>query len=1082
MVTLPVNTVYTSAAADLRLDQALSWLSAQAPSGRVVVVGATKEAAAHVLREAVRRSGSVVGWCGLTFGRLATALAQPLLAQEDRVPVGTLLLEALCARAISELAEAGRLGRYQVLAQTPGLARAIARTVLELRLADARPPADGLDVLADAFDRLLGEARLADRSIVLRYAIQAARGEGTALAGVPILFLDVRARSVLEEQFIAELAARAPACIATAPVGDDHTLKILGKALSVEPVHLDDREESALRRLQRHLFVEALPPEGDLGDAVGVFSAPGEDRECVEITRHILREAGRGTGFDQMAVLLRAPSLYRAHLEEALRRGGVPAYFAAGVREPDPSGRALLALLACAAERLSARRFAEYLSLSEVPDADPSGAPPPELPSGDQWVPPEADAFPEAVDQAADEPASSALDPDAPVAGGTLRTPHRWERLLVDAAVIGGLDRWHRRLTGLRAALELELSSLEDPEDSRQASVRNRIGDLASFWEYAIPLLEMLDGLREPRTWGAWTQQLSALASRALRRPDRVLSVLAELNPMAPVGPVSLREVRLVLTRRLTELVRLPAAKPYGRVFIGPTEAARGLTFDVVFVPGLAEKIFPQRVAEDPLLRDENRRALDSGLDTNESRIADERLALRIAAGAARRRLVLSFPRLDLELGRPRVPSFYGLEALRAIEGRLPGFEGLLKRAERVGGARIGWPAPASAAEAIDESEYDLALLEQILRLPPEQTTGMARYLLGSNVHLARALRFRADRWRPRWTSADGLADPSDAARKALDEHLLERRAYSATQLQHYAICPYRFLLSAIHNLTPREEPVAVEELDPLQRGSLVHEVLSQLLTRLRDSGLLPVQPANLNPARQALDETLDAVAARYHDDLAPAIERLWTDTVSQVKADIVEMLRRASEDDSGWRPIRLELAFGLRQRGGRDAASTPEPVVLDCGIQLRGAIDAIEEGAAEALRVTDFKTGKDRTKSGLVIGGGAVLQPVLYALAAEKLLGGKRVESGRLYFCTSAGEFSETVVRLDGRARASVGVIAETLERSLENGFLVAAPNSKEACDWCDYVSVCGKGELQRVSRKPKDRLAALAKLRGME
>jgi RecB family exonuclease len=754
------------------------------------------------------------------------------------------------------------------------------------------------------------------------------------------------------------------------------------------------------------------------------------------------------------------------------------------VLAPDPSGRAFLALLACASDRLSARRFAEYLSLSEVPDADPSGTPPPARPSGDSGATPDEETFPWAPDHISEEPATNMplLDPDAAVAGGSLRAPHRWERLIVDAAVIGGLDRWRRRLAGLGAALALELNSFADPEESRVAAIKNRIADFESFRQYALPLLETLDTLQESRTWGVWIAQLSALATRALRTPDRVLSVLAELNPMAPVGPITLREVRLVLARRLTELVRPPTAKPYGRVFVAPIETTRGMSFAVAFVPGLAEKIFPQRVAEDPLFRDRERLDLASGLETNETRIANERLALKIAVGSARRRVILSFPRLDLELGRPRVPSFYGLEALRAGEGHLPGFEELLQRAERVGEARIGWPAPPRSDEAIDESEYDLALLDKILRLPSEQTTGMARYLLESNVHLARALRFRADRWRPKWTSADGLAEVSTAGRVALDHHRLDRRSYSATQLQHFATCPYRFVLSAVHGLTPREEPAAIEELDPLQRGSLVHEVLSRLLTSLRDKHLVPVRPATLDQAREELSRVLDEVAAHYHDDLAPAIERLWTDTIGQIKADIVEMLRLASEDDSGWQPIRLELAFGLRDRAGRDAASSPEPVTLDCGVQLRGAIDAVEESAAGALRVTDFKTGKDRTKTGLVIGGGSVLQPALYALAAEKLFPTRRVSAGRLYFCTSAGEFSETAVPLDGRARTAIAAVAETIGHALESGFLVAAPADKQACDWCDYAAVCGPGELRRVKRKPKDRLAELARLRELE
>src|SRR5213075_308464 len=78
-------------------------------------------------------------------------------------------------------------------------------------------------------------------------------------------------------------------------------------------------------------------------------------------------EAARGVPFERMGILLRAPGPYRSAVAEALARADIPAYFARGTRGPDPSGRAFLSLLACADERLSARRFAEYLSLGQVP-------------------------------------------------------------------------------------------------------------------------------------------------------------------------------------------------------------------------------------------------------------------------------------------------------------------------------------------------------------------------------------------------------------------------------------------------------------------------------------------------------------------------------------------------------------------------------------------------------------------------------------------------------------------------------------------------------------------------------------------
>src|SRR5439155_26702771 len=137
--------------------------------------------------------------------------------------------------------------------------------------------------------------------------------------------------------------------------------------------------EGALARMQRGLFaaVDEAAPSREDPPAVDVLSAPGEGREAVEIARRLHAETARGVPFERMGILLRAPAPYRSAVAEALARADLPAYFARGTRGPDPSGRALLALLACAGERLSARRFAEYLSLGEVPAPTAAGEPPP---------------------------------------------------------------------------------------------------------------------------------------------------------------------------------------------------------------------------------------------------------------------------------------------------------------------------------------------------------------------------------------------------------------------------------------------------------------------------------------------------------------------------------------------------------------------------------------------------------------------------------------------------------------------------------------------------------------------------------
>jgi CRISPR/Cas system-associated exonuclease Cas4 (RecB family) len=178
-------------------------------------------------------------------------------------------------------------------------------------------------------------------------------------------------------------------------------------------------------------------------------------------------------------------------------------------------------------------------------------------------------------------------------------------------------------------------------------------------------------------------------------------------------------------------------------------------------------------------------------------------------------------------------------------------------------------------------------------------------------------------------------------------------------------------------------------------------------------------------------------------------------------------------------------LSFGLadRDRPYEDPASVPDSIPVTDNLQLRGSIDLVERDESNperpVLRVTDHKTGKVRTTDGVVIGGGRVLQPVLYALACEKLLR-EPVEAGRLYYCTTDGGFEERVVPLDNHARVSADVVVEVVGRALSEGFFPAAPD-KQACAWCDYVPVCGTREELRVRRKPVDRLSDLNRLRCM-
>jgi ATP-dependent helicase/nuclease subunit B len=1096
--------VVESAANELRLAEARAFIRSGLRDGDLLLVAASRGAADDLARSLAIESGATVGLHRFSLTQLAARLAAPILAADRRSPATDLGSEAVAARATFESMRTDVLTYFGPVASTPGFPRALARTLQELRLAHvpstdlAGLPLGGADLstLLNQFEREFDSASATDRATLFASAtaVVAEQPRTTSLVRIPLLLLDVPIDSAAEFDFVRALIATAPDTLITVPFGDLQALERLA-SIGLKAEVLEQKGDSDLVALRRYLFASRRPPERTPTGDVRLFSAPGEGRECVEIARRVLEEARAGVPFDQIAVFVRSPQRYASLLEHAFKRAGIPAWFDRGTSRPHPAGRAFLAILACACEKLSARRFAEYLSLAQVPHLTAERR---EF----EFVIPVDDALPivaaaaqrvdgeESNDDASARLSESAanssrrdLDVTDAVVAGTLRAPWKWETLIVESAVIGGDPaRWHRRLDGLareyRLMIQEELS--DDPESPRALRLERELTNLGHLRGFALPIIDLVASWPPSGTWAEWLDRFSDLAPKVLRQPERVLRVIAELRPMSEIGPVSLDEARDVIADRLLALEVDPPRHRYGRVFVGSPQQARGRTFRVVFVAGLAERMFPQKPHEDPMLLDKEMRVpLNAGLAVQETRGRMERLLLRLAVGAPTERLWLSYPRIDIAESRPRVPSFYALDVMRAITGQIPHHEQLQERAVSEGGAMLAWPSPQEPTRAIDDLEHDLAVLRTLfLADDPKSVRGHAHYLLRLNDALKRSVTTRWARARSAWTPFDGITRLTGMTTPLIASQRLSARPYSLSALQKFSSCPYQFLLSAIYRLEPAQEPEPLQKLDPLTRGALFHQVQAEFFRRLQSDGLLPVSEGRLHEVLACLDRIVSKTAAEYHEQLAPAIERVWRDEVSDIARDLRVWARRLPSAQN-WVPEYFEFSFGLSDEG-RDKRSVPDPVRLDGRFLLRGSVDLIERrDDGGALRVTDHKTGKNRTTWKTVIGGGAMLQPVLYSVAVTQALE-MAVTSGRLFYCTAAGGFTDHEIPInDANRRAGLEAL-EIVDRAIELGFLPMAPANR-ACTWCDFRTVCGPHEEQRIRMKSADKLGDLLALRQM-
>ena len=295
---------------------------------------------------------------------------------------------------------------------------------------------------------------------------------------------------------------------------------------------------------------------------------------------------------------------------------------------------------------------------------------------------------------------------------------------------MGGSDRrgrGHRRPRSLAAPSGRTRARIRSPRSRGElrrsrmrracARLRRDREQLRALRSFAEPILAEMSDWPAAQTWGDWLRRArAARAARDRQAGARACACCSELAPLSAIGPVRLREVRDVLTPRLSTLTHEPPRRRHGRVFVGtPARRARPR------VPGRVRSR-PRRAdvsAENPrglaAARRSARTRPTPRLATQTARAADERLQLTLAVGAAAERLYVSFPRIELNESRPRVPSFYVLDILRAIEGRIPAAREIGDRALQAGGSTLAWPAPRDPAIAIDDFEHDLSTLGALL-------------------------------------------------------------------------------------------------------------------------------------------------------------------------------------------------------------------------------------------------------------------------------------------------------------------------------------------------------------------------------
>lgn len=401
--------------------------------------------------------------------------------------------------------------------------------------------------------------------------------------------------------------------------------------------------------------------------------------------------------------------------------------------------------------------------------------------------------------------------------------------------------------------------------------------------------------------------------------------------------------------------------------------------YKVIFTAGLLEKNFPQRVLEDALLKDEERKCLNRNgarFDERLARSSGERFFFYMAVTRAKERLYLTYPRFDLE-GKEALPSFYIEEVRRCLgEGNIP-----------VRKKDINQVVPL--LEEISD-ERDLFMI-------------LTQGLFEKNERNSQPARFYAELFNELVGTEDYLSVLKEAGRNEEKAEIRDPRIlawfkehggpFSATRLEAFATCPFRYF--AEHVLGLKEK---TEGIDRMELGSLIHRILQELYEEMagpakKDWPLFTRKEEVSRRALEKLEELFKTArfpgAKKIEQDLTRA--RLAETLTEWVEQEHKKELTRKTV------PTYFEKRFGFKEKGALDYLRLKGPSGRE--VMIRGAIDRIDlDPETGAAVVIDYKSGAYKADKLMDhLEKGIELQIPIYLLAAEKLLG-LRPAGGELY------------------------------------------------------------------------------------
>ncbi|MEG8946334.1 PD-(D/E)XK nuclease family protein [Rosettibacter firmus] len=216
------------------------------------------------------------------------------------------------------------------------------------------------------------------------------------------------------------------------------------------------------------------------------------------------------------------------------------------------------------------------------------------------------------------------------------------------------------------------------------------------------------------------------------------------------------------------------------------------------------------------------------------------------------------------------------------------------------------------------------------------------------------------------------------------------QKQYSISQLETYALCPFKFFIERVLGIKIIEEPK--EEIEAIELGRILHSILFEFYTKIKkvkidlrncsNAELENAKELILNIANKKIEQSLfKSPLTFYEKELLTGIDGNLDDSI------LGKFIEYESSLHDEYEPRFFEVQFGaMNVEEADNELSTLEPIKID-QLKLRGKIDRIElSNNDNSFNIVDYKLSGDKPKT-RELKHGISLQLPVYLYAASELL-----------------------------------------------------------------------------------------------